>query len=330
MSEASQGGDARRRGSARRLRWLTRRATKRAWQAVCRRLYVDRSQDVTDSIVVAGTARSGTTWIGSTIAGPTGAREIFEPFNTQRVPEARPFGEFPYRRADEDDQALASFWRTILTGRIRGPWVDGYVDRLRPRGRVVKAVRANLMLAWMHRTFPAVPIVLVLRHPCAVAFSREQAGWNPDADIHSILAQHRLVADHLQDVVDVIHRARTAAAKRAVIWCVQYRVPLRQLGPGSVVEAWYEHLCRDPQGELPRLLAGLGVRWTPAVLERANQPSAKALASSAVVTGDDKVERWRSAMPPSDIDDVLSVVREFGMDHLYDDSPLPRAASLFP
>jgi hypothetical protein len=311
-----------------RLPWLVKRARRRAWQELCRRLYVDRSRNLLDSILVAGTARSGTTWIGSTIAAATRAREIFEPFNSRRVPEARPFGEFPYRRADESDEALVRFCTSLLTGRIRGPWVDRYVDRLRPRRRVIKAVRANQLLGWLHRTFPELPIILVIRHPCAVVLSRAEADWSPDEDIAALLSQPHLVEDHLGDVLDLIRSARSETAKRAVIWCAHYRIPIRQLRAGDVVEAWYEHLCREPETELRRALDRLGVGWTSGILRRAAQPSSKSLPSSAVVTGDDKVERWRRIMSPHEIDEVLTVVRGFGLGHLYDDSPMPLAGSL--
>lgn len=63
----------------RRVRFHARRATRFVWPR-----YVDLGASPGDTIVVAGTARSGTTWIGDVVAQATNSRIIFEPFLVDR------------------------------------------------------------------------------------------------------------------------------------------------------------------------------------------------------------------------------------------------------
>jgi hypothetical protein len=52
-------------------------------------------------------------------------------------------------------------------------------------------MRAQLFLRWIKQTFPEMPILLLLRHPCAVAKSRLQSCWG--AHLDAFLAQQDLI-----------------------------------------------------------------------------------------------------------------------------------------
>jgi hypothetical protein len=45
--------------------------------------------------------------------------------------------------------------------------------------------------------------------------------------------------------------------------------------------------------------------------------------TSAIVAGVDKVSHWRKKLSPSQIDNILRVVDEFGLSHLYGSSVMP-------
>ena len=272
---------------------------------------------------MAGSARSGTTWVGDLLAEAARARVVFEPFNHERVPAFGSIDPFPYRRPGDDDPALAAFCSDVLAGKVRGPWVDRKVNRLVSQRRVVKAVRANLALTWLADRFPEVPIVLVVRHPCAVVASRMALGWSPDPDIEALLAQPRLVADHLKPFADVIASATSEEARNAVVWCVHHLVPLRQYEPGRYHALFYESLCTEPASELPRLLAAVGGDLRTPAASRVERPSTTSRSDSAIVTGDDRISSWRRSLDAAQIARVLEVVRGFGLDTLYDESPMP-------
>lgn len=133
-------------------------------------LMCDTDRDPGRAILIAGAPRS-TTWLAEVLATSLRARTMFEPFHARLVPEFGSYVPFLYRAPyDRDDVLLASCLR-VFDGSLRNRWVDKNVSTVRPRCRVVKVVRANLMLAWLDEQFPAVRTLFVLRHPCAVVLS---------------------------------------------------------------------------------------------------------------------------------------------------------------
>jgi hypothetical protein len=240
------------------LRWRVRRIRRRIRRAVVRRLYRDRAGGADDCVVVAGSGRSGTTWLAELIQAQLAARMLFEPFHPLQVSEYRGFHYFQYARVGEPHPELHDFCERLLRGRIRGAWIDRQVEVLRPTARVVKPIRANLLLAWLRQAFPEVPMLLLARHPCAVVLSRLELDWATDGDIRPFLEQDDLVEDHLRDVLPLIERAEHPEEKHAIVWCVHHRVPLRQLEPGSIPWVFYEELVRRPDAEIERIFAAIG------------------------------------------------------------------------
>ncbi len=274
--------------------------------------------------MVAGAARSGTTWLGDIIAAQLNCRTMFEPFHSRLVEEFRDFHYFHYMRPDEDDESLCAFAERVFTGRIRHPWIDREVEVLRPEFRLVKEIRACLFLKWLRERFPEVPLVFIVRHPCAVVASRIKLGWATDGDIEPFLAQPKLVEDHLHPYLDLIAGATTDEEKHAVVWCVSNLVPLRQFESGGLDVVFYEELCLHPEEEITRVFAALGRRPDRRAFDSARRVSATARGFSAVVTGDDPVTRWRRDLSEDQEARIVEVVERFGLGHLYGrDLPTP-------
>lgn len=305
-------------------RWYLRRLVRPAQRLLVRHLYQDRNRRLDHSILVAGTARSGTTWLGDLLAGSRG-RILFEPFHRDKVQKISNLPYIPYARPHEEDPQLLAFARQVFSGAVRHPWIDREAGPLRPRFRVVKDIRANLLLKWLRAHFPEVPQVLIVRHPCAVALSRRQLHWATDDDIASFLAQPALIEDHLAPYMEAMQRARTPLEKHAIIWCVSYLVPWRQFAPGELQVVFYEDLCRNPEHELERLAARLNWRFARCKPEAPHRPSSTAIATSAVLTGNSRVSHWQKALAAGEVAQVLDTVAAFGLDHLYGSSPLPQA-----
>ena len=155
------------------------------------------------TIIIAGSGRSGATWLQDRIAEANGLRTIFEPLHPVGVPEAGKFS-FNYRDAAVDDPDLKKFMERVLTGNYRSLWMN---YRIRPdrfnffrvgistavfnarvlarnykkyrvqgqHGLIIKFIRANLMLPWIIGQYD-VKALLVTRHPCAVIASRLKLG----------------------------------------------------------------------------------------------------------------------------------------------------------
>jgi hypothetical protein len=311
--------------SSQAIRFRARRLFRRLRRAVYRHLYVDRDRDPSASVVVAGSARSGTTWLGDVIADAAHARVVFEPLHHELVRDFRSIGAFPYRRPEDGDPELQAFCERMLAGSLRGPWVDREVERLFTRRRVVKEVRGNLLLAWLTRRFPRVPVILVVRHPCAVVASRMALGWSPQPDLDAILAQPALLEDHLAPYRALIASASTEEERGAVVWCVHHLVPLRQRPGGSFAAVFYESMCADPGPELSRVLSVVGGELREVPTARVERPSTTSRLASAAVTGDDRITSWQRSLDDDQVERILAVVRGFGLDGIYDASPLPKS-----
>ncbi|HEU5304986.1 MAG TPA: sulfotransferase [Gemmatimonadales bacterium] len=303
--------------------WLRLHLWNRAVHAVCGRLYRDANRDPGRSLMVAGTARSGTTWLAEVIASQTKSRIMFEPFHSRLVPAFRAFRYFQYMRPEEPDDELLDYCRQVFTGAIRDRWIDREVEHLRPTNRVIKEIRANLFLKWIRVRFPEMPLVVIVRHPCAVVWSRLQLGWATDGDIEPLLDQSKLVQDFLEDRLDLIRSARTPEEKHAVIWCVSYLVPLTQLAPQDATVVSYERLRTEPSIEVPGLFRAIGLSFRASLFDRLDRPSKTTVAASPVMGGGSSVGRWARELSPAQVRRILAVVEGFGMGSLYGDSLVP-------
>jgi hypothetical protein len=307
----------------RQANFLFSRLVRRGIQLICSRLYVNPDPAIQKSILVAGTARSGTTWLAELVASQIPCRTLFEPFHPAHVPQFKGFHYFQYMRPDSQDESLHSFAQKILTGNIRNRWIDRKNERIFSKYRLVKEIRANLMLRWLHDQFPQAPILLILRHPCAVVLSRMKLDWATDRDIQHFLLQSNLVEDHLSEHLDLIASLKTEEEKHTIVWCISNLIPLRQFQPGDLPIIYYEDLLLQPEVELPKICELLNISYRPPVSQLIRRPSSTTTSSSLVGTGEDQIRHWRKALTPRQIGNILRVVEKFGLDSLYGESELP-------
>jgi hypothetical protein len=303
--------------------WRHQRLYRRAIQTACSRFYRDTESLTSNSVMIAGTARSGTTWLADIIASQRPCRIMFEPFHSQLVSEFKAFHYFHYMRPAEPDPELLTYCRRIFTGDIRHKWIDRQVEHLFPQYRLIKEIRANLFLKWLNDTFPEVPLLFLVRHPCAVVSSRLQLGWATDTDIDSFISQPALVEDFLFAKMDVIHGAKTAAEKHAVIWCIHHLVPIQQFTGTSLNIVFYEDLCLQPELEIPKIFRSINQQFDESVYEHLSIPSVTTTRRNSI-----RIDRWQEELSEKQIGDILRIVDAFGLGDIYGNSPAPLTRSL--
>jgi hypothetical protein len=301
---------------------------KRLVRAFCSKLYRDKNRDIGNSILIVGTGRSGTTWLADMIASQISCRIMFEPFHSKQVHGFHQFHYFQYMRQEEKNNALYNFCQKIFTGDIRDSWIDRQVDHLNPRYRLIKDIRANLFLKWIAENFPQVPILFIIRHPCAVVLSRMKLDWATDTDIAPLLEQTNLVDDFLSDKMEIIHRSQTDEEKHAVIWCISHLVPIQQFIDSTLNVVFYENLCLQPEIESSKIFRVINFEYDNSVFEVIKQPSTTTVRSSAILTGENRVARWKKDLSSKQIDSIFSIVENFGLDHIYGDSDMPLVKAL--
>jgi hypothetical protein len=287
------------------------------------RFVLDRNADHRRSIFIAGTGRSGGTWLSDILNQHNEYRLVFEPFHPKRAPWMEPFGERMYMRPEAHDPAFLDLARSIVTGRIRHPWTERFNRRFVADRRIIKEDFANLMMKWLKVNFPGMPLVLLLRHPCAVALSFVTHGYR--GAVAPLLEREELVEDFLHPWVDPIREARDTFERTMFLWCVETLVPLKQCEPGDVHVVFFENLVRQPESEVARLFAHVGKSMDGLDLEKLKTPSLTARrASSAVWTGADPVDNWKKKVTPEQRRRALEILGLFGLDRIYGDESMPR------
>ena len=240
--------------------------------------------------------RSGSSWIGRILATSPDVAYLREPINQElQRRHGAPVESVMDPRSDiataewyvgVADRAFAGIAPSGLSDVVVDPAAFALRERLRRR-LLIKEVNPLAIELLMERYRPK--IVLLLRHPAAVADSYRRLGWLGGA----FEEFGRLYGTHLAHALEVGRR-------------------------GSVLPVLYEDVARSPETEFPRLFAALGIRPPtdlPSVLREycespATEPSPYEIRRSSTSEAD----KWRHTMAP---DDAAAVMRG------YLASPLP-------
>lgn len=272
-------------------------------------------------VFLAGSGRSGTTWVQELINHARDHRVIFEPFLGTVVPFCRHFERKQYLREADDSPAFLGPAQTILSGEFRNEWTDQYNDRPVYHKRLIKDIRANLLLHWLRRHFPTVPIIFLMRHPCAVVSSQLRGRWGLHAA--DLLRQPQLVGDFLAPFAGLIRCAQDDFDNLLLVWCVENYIPLQQFKRGEIFLLFYEELVQHPEREVARLFRFIKRPVEPGAFEQLRRPSAQSRRWSAVVTGGDPLDSWRRHLDTHHVRRAVQLLRLFGLDELYDEGSLP-------
>lgn len=249
--------------------------------------------------IIAGYGRSGTTWILDVLAEANSLRAIFEPLHPLHVDGAEAYAhryipeirnepklyKFLHRYFCENYHSLWADYRVIkhhLLPRLRDltSWqgceqlLRRYLElkhnysrfhRQRQNGqRIVKLIRANMMLPWLQATFDA-RIVFVIRHPAAVILSqmKAQRAWNPYEYIDRYRADSDLI--HTLDVKTkrLLLQSIDEVEAYALCWCIENTVALEQAQRCAIPIVYYEQLVQRGIPEWQRIVSALELEQMP-------------------------------------------------------------------
>ena len=293
-----------------------------------------RPLDASHVAWLVGSGRSGTTWLAGLLATARGTVQVFEPLHPGRAPlpvrldpplmaGGRPYLR-PGRRAPTWEALMDDIRGGVVGNRWtrfghhrRTRWPSLWWSGVRADSRLVKEIRANLLIGWLAeagRTRSA----LMLRHPCATVVSQERGGWG--ADLTPFLCDRDLVEDWLGPHVDWLRSLGTHRERLAARWAIENVVPLRQAAGGlPIAVVHYEDVVSDPVRATERLGAHLGIEPDATVLRRViGRPVGLRSGSSGVSS----VSSWREKLAGREVQKILDVCWRIGITR-YEESPLP-------
>jgi hypothetical protein len=236
-------------------------------------------------ILVTGAPRSGTTWVGSTIAAAARLRYVHEPFNPHYYRPAICSVKFPtqfqYICAENEGEFLEPLKRTLqhrlnwthAAQELRS-WRDAprlfrtagslALHRSLHSRCLVKDPIAMLSAEWL-ATRCDMSIVFLVRHPAAFVSSLKRK--NSRAPLELLLQQPLLVRDWLgpdiSEIETALRSSPTDIERAALFWKVTYGLAARwrQLHPDWLFMR-HEDLSRTPVDGFRKLHQALRLPFT--------------------------------------------------------------------
>jgi hypothetical protein len=294
---------------------------------------------------VAGSGRSGTTWVLDALAIANGLRPVFEPLN----PWASPTGErYAHRAIAPGDRhpELLEFFLDVCAGRGQRLWTQyrrqprwlfpppsrlrsiddasrlwrawlkflGEVPQLTRMAfrdePIVKCIWSNLMLGWLSRNLPCA-VVLVVRHPGAVIESEMRSAWSATPALERFRTDQRLADLSAGRYEALLRRSLSPVEALATRWVVENQLAMESAASNGVTVVHYEHLKSAPETAWQRVTQALGLVNAPdrSVLAR---PSQQAAPKGSDTRADVDVPRWRTGLTPTHKDEIQGVLDQAG------------------
>lgn len=307
--------------------------------------------------IIAGSGRSGTTWVQDVMAEANNARPLFEPLHPAHMPTEA----LAYRTLGKDDEAkdMHRFFHKILDPDFRDYWCDYRVNersvklsfenlnskssihrllrrrkdlktnRLRfgplldQQTTVMKIIRGNLMLPWLKQNLGA-DIALLVRHPCAVYHSRlGGTSW----DAFKLLEQYKsdilLGEMYLDEHRDYLNSGLSQSQAQVAVWCIENVVPIQKAGNEGYGVVHYEHLVECPDDSWQKVATFLNLPNIPETetTKRPSQMASSLWAETPITKGN--YQRWVGDIPREELSLIGETLDQMGGGIYSADDPLP-------
>jgi len=250
-------------------------------------------------ILVTGTHRSGTTWVGKMLAADALTAYISEPLNVLHRPgvfHAKVNHWYQYICEDNGNEYLPAFqellefdyrlWDEMRSLRSRKDFLRMgrdflifYNGLMRGQRALLKDPFAVFSTPWFAKHLNC-KVVITVRHPAAFASSLKRLNWL--FDFQDLLNQPLLMRDHLGPYHDEMQSIKSddVIGQSALLWKMIYRSvhatlrhvvssshsqdSARELNPDFIIVR-HEDLSRDPVSGYRDLYQLLGLEFTPRV-----------------------------------------------------------------
>jgi hypothetical protein len=293
-------------------------------------------------LLVTGAHRSGTTWVGITLAADPGITYLTEPFNVDHLYPGMCAARFPrwFTRItaetapvyEADIARMLRFkpsWRDAARASAASPRASLRAARLARTFRRARERRSRALMKdpialfsaeWLADTFD-MDVVVLIRHPAAFAASIARLSWR--FDFRSFLSQTSLMDSDLApfagEIESAARRAPTLIDEAALLWkCIYATVDRYRAERPAWTFVRHEDLLTDPAGGFRAICEHTGAPFSAPVaqmLRRTSSPenpvdAPPGTAHSLMRDSRAMTRRWRQMLEPGDVAAIRASVEQ--------------------
>jgi len=217
---------------------------------------LDMDTDYRKTVLLSSLGRSGSTLISNLINYKNDYRIIFEPFKQEKIKIAAQFIYPTYLDPSNNSECISVPMNKILTGRLRSWWTDKPNERIITTQRLIKDIYMNLMLGWIKKHYPEIPIILLVRNPFPTVESWIRSDWGYLNPKKRMLEQRRLLEPLLPENVFYNYEKETnPLLNHFYNWCISYYLPLKTFCNNEIFVTYYENYLEEPTLEVKKLFS---------------------------------------------------------------------------
>jgi len=291
------------------------------------------------AILVSGSHRSGSTWVGRMIASSSEVGYIHEPFNLKHRPGVNSYQFdkwFPY--VDDCSKPLLlekslaqclSFnyqwmeeFKSLRSVRdIARMFRDGFLFsyyKLKGNRALIKDPIAIFNIEWLVEKYEIMPVILI-RHPAAFVSSLKKAGWEfPFQDLLEQPLLMRKLEVFRMDIENMSYQQDVPIVKQGILlWNIIHFI----ISDYKVKQPrWYfcrhEDLSRNPVEEFQKIYEYLGLDYTEKAQHNVIKSSSNTNKSEAhrpsdtVVDSKKNISSWKKRLTSEEVVKIKEGTRE--------------------
>ena len=274
-------------------------------------------------ILILGHGRSGTTWIGDTLAQAENTLLYHEPCNPY-LPTGSPLSKlwFTYIRPNDEHAYFEERLNSAYHGLIdmhSSIWFrdkQKLFTRLNPKHRtIIKEVASVMNIEWLALNYPS-DLLFVLRHPCSVALSEYERNIDGKRSLQYLLENKNLSNLLNEEEKKLINKAKEPFEYFGLIWSIRNKpFSIRHKMNKEIAHIQYEKLASNPIQEFEKIFTLFNLKWTQNIetyiLE--NTTSETKGYYKTTKNAQEHIDRWKTTLSNEQVDQVKQFTLPFNL-----------------
>jgi len=226
------------------------------------------------TVLLLGTARSGTTWLANLLSTPFRYRLLFEPFHTDHIEKSYLIADRYY--GEQPDSETIQFCDDALNDRIESNWIRQnvskrfYLRNIRWWSKVIvlKDIRSNLFIPSYNTLYgDSLKIIVIIRNPFHVVESLSRAKFPWTLDIQTLLEQSEFGEKFNVPLEKLKQHCNTKTGIYAVRWVIENSFLINMPEKLDVHIYYYENLLKNPLQNMDEMCRLLNIKKSPRLEE---------------------------------------------------------------